>query len=189
MDGSTYPVDYKAMEFSPYSKKSSKDIDQSLASKGIFRDELITLGYHQAKTQQVEARLIAYHDRQSGQFLDFITNDFNSDPLTITELYRRRWDIEGLFKRLKQNMPLNYFLGENQNAIRIQIWCALIADLLLNTISKLVKRQWAFSTLTSLVRLHLFNYLNLYSFLENPDKCFIGAPVSSKQQLKFNFSG
>ena len=94
-----------------------------------------------------------------------------------------------LFKRLKQNMPLQYFLGDNQNAIRIQIYCALIADLLLNVIRKQVKRKWAFSTIASLVRLHLFNYLNLFSFLENPEKSKIYSHYNDASQLKLQLSG
>ena len=85
-------------------------------------------------------------------------------------MYKKRWSIELLFKRLKQNMPLQYFLGDNQNAIRIQIWTALIADLLLQVVLKQIKRKWAFSNIVSLIRLHLFNYLNLFTFLENPEK-------------------
>ena len=70
-------------------------------------------------------------------------------------------------------MPLQYFLGDNQNAIGIQIWCALIADLLLQVVRRQVKRKWAFSNIVSLIRLHLFNYLNLFTFLENPERCMI----------------
>ena len=86
-------------------------------------------------------------------------------------------------------MPLQYFLGDNQNAIRIQIWTALIADLLLQVVLKQIKRKWAFSNIVSLIRLHLFNYLNLFTFLENPEKCVIASTVVGKSQLKLNLSG
>ena len=86
-------------------------------------------------------------------------------------------------------MPLQYFLGDNKNAIQIQIWCALIADLILNVIRKQVNRKWAFSNLASLVRLHLFNYLNLISFLENPEQATIRSIIIDQQQLKLNLSG
>ncbi len=85
-------------------------------------------------------------------------------------------------------MPLQYFLGDNQNAIRIQIWCALIADLLLQVVRNQVNRKWAFSNIVSLLRLHLFNYLDLYSFLKNPDKCSISI-TSETNQTHLNFSG
>ena len=85
-------------------------------------------------------------------------------------------------------MPLQYFLGDNQNAIKIQVWCALIADLLLQIIKRQVKRKWAFSNIVSVVRLHLFNYLDLYSFLENPEKSIIRT-TSEDLQLGLQLSG
>jgi hypothetical protein len=156
--------------------------------KGVEKDECLQLGFPQKRISKVNCRRITYMDKQSKKKFEFITNDFNSDPLLIAQLYKKRWSIELLFKRLKQNMPLQYFLGENQNAIRIQIWCALIADLLLQVVRRQVKRKWAFSNIVSIVRLHLFNYLNLFSFLENPDRANIQAYQSS-QQLKINLSG
>lgn len=71
---------------------------------------------------------------------------------------------------MKQNFPLKYFLGDNENAIMIQIYCALIANLLLTVIQKQLKRHWAFSNLVSFCKIHLFNYIHLMRFLENPDR-------------------
>ena len=85
-------------------------------------------------------------------------------------------------------MPLQYFLGDNQNAIKIQVWCALIADLLLQVIRKQIKRKWSFFNIVSLIRLHLFNYLNLFSCLENPEKSLIRTTYED-MQLKLNLSG
>lgn len=168
---------------------STRPINHQQHLAGVEADSEVLLGFPQKKTEQVKARIIAYTDPISQKHLKFLTNDFNSEPYIITQLYAKRWNIELLFKRLKQNMPLQYFLGDNKNAIQIQIWCALIADLLLNVIRRQVKRKWAFSTIVSLVRLHLFNYLNLYSFLENPERCFIKCGVQSSTQLRINLSG
>jgi hypothetical protein len=156
---------------------------------GVTKDLRVILGFPQAKTQPVEARIIYYTDPATHKELKFLTNDRTSAANTICDLYAKRWGIEILFKRLKQNMPLQYFLGDNQNAIRIQIWCALIADMLLNVIRKQIKRKWAFSSVASLVRLHLFNYLNLFSFLEEPDKCRIFSTPPTKNQLSLLLSG
>lgn len=155
--------------------------------KGVQKDENLRMGYPQKKTSKVNTRCITYRDPITGKKLQFITNDFQSAPSLIAQFYKKRWAIELLFKRLKQNMPLTYFLGDNQNAIRIQIWCALIADLLLQIVRRHVKRKWAFSNIVSIVRLHLFNYLNLFSFLENPEKAIIRSPPNS--QLQINLSG
>ena len=156
--------------------------------KGVRRDETLQMGFPQKRITKVIARCITYIDPVSKKKFQFITNDFQSAPSLIAQLYKKRWGIELLFKRLKQNMPLQYFLGDNQNAIKIQIWCALIADLLLQVIQRQIKRKWAFSNVVSLIRLHLFNYLNIYSFLENPE----AATIFSRPpdiQLKFTLSG
>jgi len=155
---------------------------------GIKKDQLITLGAHYDKIQKVPCRLIKLKSPRSGKTFEFITNDLKSTPGYIAELYRKRWSIELLFKRLKQNMPLQYFLGDNQNAIKIQVWCALIADLLLQVVKRQVKRSWSFSNIVNIVRLHLFNYLDLISFLENPEQSII-TTTKSDFQLRLSLSG
>lgn len=155
---------------------------------GVTGDIRIQLGFPVKKISKVNCRLI-YFTTPDGKLLEFITNDFTSNPSLIAQLYQKRWKIELLFKRLKQNMPLHYFLGDNQNAIRIQIWCALIADLLLQVVQRQVKRKWAYSNIVSIVRLHLFNYLNLFSFLENPERSKIISQPYSYSQFKLNLSG
>ena len=154
---------------------------------GVKKDIKVRLGANRKEIPKVYCRLIAY-TAPNKKYFEFITNDFESDPLVIAELYRKRWRIEILFKRLKQNMPLKYFLGDNQNAIQIQVWCALIADLLLQMVKSQVKRTWSFSNIVSLVRLHLFNYLNLYSFLENPENCTIQTQPN-QNQMRIPLSG
>jgi hypothetical protein len=155
---------------------------------GVVADVRLKLGFPQKRITKVICRRITYIAPQTGKTFEFITNDFHSNPSVIADYYKKRWSIEILFKRLKKNMPLQYFLGDSQNAIKIQIWCALIADLLLQLIRRQVKRKWAFSNIVSIVRLHLFNYLNLYSFLENPDKAVIHNSIQP-YQLKINLSG
>jgi len=174
----SYYVVRKRYKVSPEDKKN-----------GIRKVQEIQLGFPQNRIPKVSCRLICYTDPKSAKYLEFITNDMLTEPLLIADLYKKRWRIELLFKRLKQNMPLHYFLGDNQNAIKIQIWCALIADLLIDLILKQIKRKWAFSNVTSLIRLHLFNYLNLFSFLENPDQALIQTFKEKPTQLKLNLSG
>ena len=75
-----------------------------------------------------------------------------------------------LFKRLKQNFPLKYFLGDNRNAIQIQIWVSLIAWLLMQVVKKQVKkRKWGLSNLMTAVHILLNSYINLYDFLNLPE--------------------
>lgn len=155
---------------------------------GVTEDSIVTLGHPAKHVPKVKCRLIKFISSRK-KYFEFITNDLASSPSEIADLYKRRWSIETLFKRLKQNMPLQYFLGDNQNAIKIQIWCALIADLLLQVVRSQVKRKWAFSNIVSIVRLHLFNYLNLFSFLENPDHARISSGNQATDQLRLRLSG
>ncbi len=88
---------------------------------------------------------------------------------TIVAIYRRRWQIESLFKQIKQNFPLRYFYGESSNAIKIQIWVTLIANLLISLLQSSLTRSWSFSGLATMLRLVLMYYLNLEKFFNQPD--------------------
>lgn len=139
------------------------------ADSGVLKDEEIILRYGKNKQQEHRSRRIAYWDSKSERPFEFITNNFEMAAEKIALIYKRRWQIELLFKQLKQNFPLKYFLGDNENAIEIQIWSAMLANLLLTLIKSQVKRKWAFSNLVSLVRQQLMNYISLYRFLEDPE--------------------
>ena len=118
------------------------------------------------------ARIITYADIRKGKQpkpVSLLTNDFDMPLETIVALYRRRWQIESLLKQIKQNFPLRYFYGESANAIKIQIWVTLIANLLLSVLQSKLKRQWSFSGLATIVRIVLMYYLNLEKFLNQPD--------------------
>lgn len=146
-------------------------VDKQQKLVGVKQDKLIVLGNTTNKKQtRLDARLITYYDEQTNKEFEFITNNTEMKPSTIAQLYQRRWQIETLFKRLKQNNQLKYFLGDNQNAIEIQIWCSLIADLITKIVQNKVKRPWSFANLSSMLRIHLMSYTSLYVFLENPDK-------------------
>lgn len=152
-----------------YTILKSKEISTQQKQQGIISDERISAGARQRK-DKMQARRIVYLDPVSGKKLIFLTNNFRMKAITIANIYKKRWQIESLFKRLKQNCPLKYFLGESENAIKIQIWCALITDLLIKIVKDKVKRKWAFSNIASIIRLHLMTYINLIKFLQNPEK-------------------
>jgi uncharacterized membrane protein len=95
---------------------------------------------------------------------------FRLDAAEISSLYRKRWRIELLFKQLKQNFPLKYFLGDNENAIQIQIWCCLIVNLLITVLKiKSSNKKTSFALVVSIIRQHLMSYLNILAYLKNPD--------------------
>jgi hypothetical protein len=87
---------------------------------------------------------------------------------TIAAIYKDRWEIELLFKALKQNLKVKSFVGTSENALRIQIWTALIAILLLKWLHHLSKAKWSLSNLASMLPLNLFTYRDLPAWLDNP---------------------
>jgi len=136
-------------------------------SDAVLKDERIWV---QKKDETIELRRVAYWDSEKEKVYEFITNHFELEPDKIASIYKHRWQIETMFKRLKQNFPLKYFLGDNQNAIEIQIWCGLIIQLLMLVIQRKTKRRWAYSNMVSVIRFHLMTYIDLFKFLENPNK-------------------
>ena len=116
------------------------------------------------------ARIVTYVDLRKHKLVSLLTNDMDSDPNEIIDIYRQRWEIELLFKQIKQNFPLKYFYGESENAIKIQIWVTLIANLLLMVMQKRLTRRWSFSGLATMMRITLMYYVNFYSLFNNPEK-------------------
>ena len=116
------------------------------------------------------ARIVTYVDVKKRKLVSLLTNDLDSDPNEIIAIYRQRWEIELLFKQIKQNFPLKYFYGESANAIKIQIWVTLIANLLLMVMQGRLKRRWSFSGLATMMRIALMYYVNFYSLFNNPEK-------------------
>lgn len=143
------------------------------SDSGVLKDEEIILLYGKKKDQQHRARRIAYWDSENGRLFGFITNNFELPAEKVALIYKKRWQIELLFKQLKQNFPLKYFLGDNENAIEIQIWIVMLANLLITLVRSKLKRSWAFSNMVSIIRQQLMNYINLYAFLENPEKSWM----------------
>ena len=153
-----------------YETVTDSEIDDSIHS-GVEKDEIIEIQVKNDNgTKPLKLRRVQFYDRVLKRRFEFLTNLFAMRADLIAAIYKLRWQIELLFKQLKQNFPLKYFLGDNENAIKIQIYCALIANLLMTVVQKMLKRQWAFSNLVSFCKIHLFNYLHLLRFLENPDK-------------------
>ena len=109
-------------------------------------------------------------DDEKKRVFHFLTNIFDMTAKEIGQLYKLRWQIELLFKQLKQNFPLKYFLGDNENAVKIQIWCTLIANLLFTIIKKGIKEKISFSNLVSFARQHLFSYHKLTELIERSEK-------------------
>jgi hypothetical protein len=166
-----------------YVIQGSNSLSANQERRGVLADENILMGRpSNKKTIKVTARKITYWHAESKRTFEFITNNMTLSAVTIADIYKKRWQIESLFKRIKQSYPLKYFLGDTENAIKIQIWCSLITDLLVKIIQNKIKRKnWSYANLSSMIRLHLMSYVNIFKFLNDPDKALIGYKIQSHQ--------
>ena len=141
----------------------------------VLRDETIELEYHPEDasgkknlkvTETLRLRKVCYQDEKN-RYYEFLSNNFKITAEEVAFLYKKRWGIELLFKKMKQNFQLHYFYGENVNAIYTQVWCTLIAQLLLTVVQKISRAKKAFSVVASLVRIHLISLLDVYDLLRS----------------------
>ena len=144
---------------------SAQDLPAKQA--GVLKEEIIQISYKQSKEiKTLKLRRVCYQDDRGRQYV-FICNNFIITAQEIALIYKKRWGIEILFKKMKQNFQLHYFYGESENAIRTQVWCTLIAQLLLTVLQKKSNVAKAFSTVATLVRIHLLSLLDVYELLQN----------------------
>ena len=163
----------------------------------VLRDEIIELEYHpenedgkqDLKTKlKMRLRKVSYQDEQN-RYYDFLTNNFDIEAEDVAFLYKKRWGIEILFKKMKQNFQLHYFYGENENAIYTQVWCTLIAQLLLTVTQKIAQVKKAFSVVASLVRIHLISMLDVNELLRSTNRRLKSKSIPPGLQLSFNMQG
>lgn len=167
-----------------YTVTDSNAVSSESKRSGVIADRTIILGTRtHRKSVKLKSRQVTFFDKEKERTFEFLTNNFALTAEQIADLYKKRWQIETLFKRIKQNFPLKYFLGDNENAIKIQIWCAFIADLLIKLVQVQLKRKWAFSNLSSIIRLHLMSYINLFDFLNNPERLSVNSPPGNQLKI------
>jgi Domain of unknown function (DUF4372)/Transposase DDE domain len=138
-------------------------------NRNIRADQFIRLTGAQAQTDCPGAlRRVVVWDTDNQREIVLLTNLLEFGATTIAAIYKERWKIELFFKALKQNLTVKSFVGTSENALRIQIWTALIALLLLKWLHHLSKANWSLSNLASLLRLNLFTYRELNQWLHDP---------------------
>lgn len=115
------------------------------------------------------SRRVEIWNEKSTKSVVLLTNNFEFSIDDIAEIYKRRWAIETLYKQLKQNYPLHFFYGDSVNAIQIQTWGVLIANLLCTILSRKIKRRVSFSQIVTMLRLTLMYYTDFISFMKNPE--------------------
>ena len=155
------------------------------ARGGVVADEWIALSSPQRAAtyapglplRRVEVGL------PDGRRLVFLTNPLGLGPTTIARIYKDRWQIELLFKALKQNLRVKTFVGTSANALHIQIWTALIALLVLKYLQVKAPFGWSLSNLVALLRMNLFVYRDLWAWLNEPFDCPPDLPQPVQGQL------
>jgi len=120
--------------------------------------------------------------------LVLVTNHLEFGATTIADIYRERWQIEVFFRCLKQNLRIKSFVGTSANALKIQIWTALIAILVLKYLQLRSSFGWSTSNLIALLRQQLFVYRDLWAWLDSPFEPPPALDLMSKQ-LEFSLSG
>jgi len=148
--------------------------------RGILSDELIMLTSEKGwRDCPFLLRRIVVWDAANEREIVLLTNHLKFGPTTIAAIYKDRWEIELFFKTLKQQLKIKTFVGTSENALRIQIWTALIALLLIKHLHFLSKARWSISNLCCMLRLNLFTYKALLEWLHYP---FGRPPVASQYE-------
>jgi hypothetical protein len=135
----------------------------------ILKDQTIRLTGTgaQEKCPHLLRRIEAIRE-DTGDILVFLTNHHGLGASTIAAIYKDRWQIELFFKALKQNLKIKTFVGTSANAVKIQIWTALIVMLLLRYLQLTARFGWSLANLVALLRMNLFTHRNLMAWLDQP---------------------
>jgi hypothetical protein len=135
----------------------------------IIRDEIIELaGVGAYEKCPYQLRRIEFYNEEKQEILVFLTNHLTLAASTIAAIYKDRWQIEIFFKALKQNLKIKTFVGTSANAVKIQIWTALIAMLILRFLQLRSRFGWSLSNLVALLRMNLFTHRDLWAWLDKP---------------------
>jgi len=158
----------------------------------IIKDEIVIVQTENDNKEPVclKLRRVAFYDKVKDKVYVFMCNNLDIEAEVVANIYQRRWYIETYFRKLKQNFPLKYFLGDNQNAIEIQIWVSHIVMLLIEVLKKKVTKKWAFSNMVSMLSTHIMSYIDAVKFLNNPEKAWSEKKTQSMgvKQLNLKFS-
>ena len=135
----------------------------------VLKDQLIQFtGEGAAQKCPQQLRVVSFYDAEHDRTFQFLTNNPKLAAGTIAEIYKARWSIELFFKALKQNLKIKTFLGTSANAVKTQVWTALITMLMLRFMQLKSRWGWSLSNLVALLRMNLFTHRSLWDWLDNP---------------------
>lgn len=153
----------------------------------IVEDRIIRLSGDAGASCPHNLRVVTVWDQENDRYLDLLTNNLDFGAMTISAIYKDRWQIELFFKALKQNLKVKTFVGTTENALRIQIWTALIALLLIKWMKHQARAGWCLSLMAAALRWNLFVYRDLREWLDDPSSWNVDPP--NIEQLALNIPG
>ena len=138
-------------------------------NRSVLKDQVIRLtGIDAWEKCPYVLRRVEVYSAERDEVLAFLTNHFGFGATTIAAIYKERWQIELFFKAIKQNLKIKTFVGTSANAVKIQVWTALITMLILRYLQLKSKFSWSLSNLVALLRMNLFTYRDLWAWLNQP---------------------
>ena len=143
----------------------------------ILSDEDIVLtGFYASRHYPKRLRIVKVYDTVNDQYLTLLTNQLTWTADTVSQLYKARWDVEVFFKHLKQLFRVKTFVGTSANAVRIQMWCAMIAILIVSYLKRKAKFKWNMSNLITFLRINLYVKIDIWEWLNKPIIIKINSP-------------
>lgn len=151
--------------------------------RNILQDRIIRLTGNAGKKCAYRLRIVTVWDREKDRYIELLTNHISFGATTISAIYKDRWQIELFFKALKQNLKVKTFVGTSENALRIQIWTALIALLLIKWMKHQSRAGWCLSLMAAALRWNLFVYRDLREWLDDPTSWNVDPPFIAQLNL------
>ena len=139
-------------------------------ASGVICDQRIKLnGFYSAKNYPEHLRRVRFKDPESGKTLVFLTNNTALPALTIAALYKSRWQVELFFKWIKQHLRIKHFLGNSENAVKTQVWCAVATYVLIAIVKKELQLDTSLYTLLQILSVSIFEKMPLQQALTEND--------------------
>lgn len=155
-------------------------------NRSVVRDQIIFFHKLARQDRPCFFRLVEIETSDSvPRRLVFLTNHLEFGATTIAGIYKERWQIELFFKALKQNLRVKTFVGTSANALKTQIWTALIALLIIKFLQLKSAHNWSLSNLVALLRMNLFVHRDLWKWLDRPFKAPPALPQTLQPALSF----
>ena len=156
-------------------------------STGVICDQRVMLnGFYSAKAYPEHLRRVRFKDPESGKTLVFLTNNTVLPALTITALYKGRWQVELFFKWIKQHLRIKRFLGTSENAVKTQIWCAVATYVLIAIVKKELQLNASLYTCLQILSVSIFEKTEI-SYALQPDRSQREIDAPANQLILFDF--